>query len=185
MTLDGDVTAVPPDRDRTPPWAAFHCYGSHGLLMYLQGREDLVGALGADQMELARHAARDFAQITLGLLARRHEGDPEDEGDLMANPFAGVDAEDIATDIDGERAVIRAADVPVARAAVAAVDDVIADLVRDLGFTEAPPAIRTPAGPFTAPRMTRRMLSVNKAANLPLVFPDSWISEPKPAEGER
>ena len=158
-------------------WAAFQCSGVYTLLMNIHSwQEDLMGALDADQLELAKFSARAAVLDCLQVHALSADGLMEDEGDSLANPFAGIPPERIASAMAAVHGVVAAETVTDARLGVPHIEEQIADVVSMLGFTQAPPSIRTPAGLFPALRITRELLPVNKAAHLPMIFPESWIS---------
>jgi hypothetical protein len=179
LAVDRDLAAVTARVVADPRrWAAFECFGVHTLLMHIQGyHEDLTGALEADQLALAKYVARLTALLCLRTRALLADGMPEDSGDVFANLYAGVDPETVDRTLEAAGAVIRARTVAEAARAEAPLHRCIEDLVRDLGFQQTPPSIRTPAGLFPALKTTRQLLPVNKEANLPLVFPQSWVSQ--------
>jgi hypothetical protein len=180
MAVGAGGQAVTP-RVVTEPrrWAAFHTSGVYSLLMGIQAaQEDLVGVLERGHLEMARQTARKIALMCLELRSLLHDGLPDDDGDVFANPFAGVPDEEVASALEAAAGVVRAADVASARSGIEAVDELVAALVRDLGYAGVPPSIRTPAGLYPALRTTRQLLPVNKEAHLPLVFEASWLTAP-------
>lgn len=180
MAVGAGGPAVTP-RVVTEPrrWAAFHTSGVYSVLMGIQAaQEDLGGVLERGHLEMAKQTARKIALMCLEIRSLLQDGLPDDDGDPFANPFAGVSGEEISLALNAVAGVVRATDVELARSGVEAVDELVATLVRDLGYTNIPPSIRTPAGLYPALRTTRELLPVNKEAHLPLVFDASWLPTP-------
>ena len=158
-------------------WAAFYCGGIYSVLVRIQAsQEDLAGALQNGQLALAQQAARRIVLHCLRVRSLLADGLPEDDGDPFSDVFAGLDPDRVAAALAAAAGVVRSTTVEEATVAVRAVDAEVDDLVRDLGFTAPPQSIRTSAGLFPALRMTRDLLPLNKAAGLPLVFPEGWVS---------
>ncbi|MFI7538312.1 hypothetical protein [Streptosporangium sp. NPDC049376] len=167
-------TGLTPVRDPRR-WAAHECFGVFELLFEVHASyEDLLGTLDEGLLQVARFVARDTVVRALAVRSLLREGLPPDEHDVLADPYAGLDEEEIERGLSAARAVALAADVPAAREAAARVGDYVAELERDLGFTTPPASIRGPSGLFPALRLTRTLLPLNEASGLPTAFPAAW-----------
>lgn len=159
-------------------WAAFHCYGVMELLLDVHASyEDVVGALDADQLPVARYATRDLVLRTLTVRAVRADGFPPDVTDALADPFTGLPDEEVDEGLGLVRAMARAADVARARAQLPALQAYVRRLERDLGYLEPAPSVRRPEGLFPALRLARQILPVNRAAALPTAMPSAWLPD--------
>lgn len=163
-------------------WAAFHCFGVYGLLMDIHAfYEDLHGALQAGQLSVARYAARAVVVQTLAVRSLLSGGFPPDEDDPLADLFAGITEEDLTAALEVARAVVRAPDVATARVGAARLEEFLRRFERDLGYSDKAPSVRHPDGLFPALRLAREILTVNRAAGLPLALPAAWLPQQESA----
>lgn len=168
-------------------WAGFRCFGVYGLLLDVHAfYEDMVGALDADQLPLARNAVRSLVRHCLHIRALVAGGFPPDEHDALADPFDGLPDDVVADGLTVARAMARASDLDAARTAAADVGAYVRRLEIDLDFAEPATSIRQSGGLFPALRLTRRLLPLNRAAGLPVALPGEWLpaDEAAPTAGD-
>jgi hypothetical protein len=159
-------------------WAAFHCFGVMELLLDVHASyEDVVGAVGAGQLAVARYATRDLVLRSLAVRAVLNEGLPPDVTDALADPFTGQTPEEIAVSTGLIRAMARAADTAAAEAQLPALQEYVRRLEIDLGYAAKAPSVRRPEGLFPALRVARQILPVNRAAQLPIAMPADWLPD--------
>ncbi|MFF0577794.1 hypothetical protein [Streptosporangium saharense] len=174
MSDETRETVLTPVRDPRR-WAAHQCFGVFELLFEVHASyEDLLGTLDEGLLQVAKFVARDTVTRALAVRSLLREGFPPDEHDVLADPYAGLDAEEVERGLATARAVARATDIDAAREAAARVGEYVAELERDLGFTVPPASIRGPSGLFPALRLTRTLLPLNEASGLPTAFPAAW-----------
>jgi hypothetical protein len=157
-------------------WAAFHCFGVMDLLLEVHAAyEDVVGALDAGQLPVARYATRELVLRSLAVRALKADGLPVDTADALADPFTGVPAGTVAEGLGLARALARADDIGAARALLPSVEEYVRRLERELGYHDRAPSVRRPEGLFPALRMARQILRVNRDAGLPPALPAVWM----------
>jgi hypothetical protein len=163
------TTATTPVADARR-WMAFHSIGVYELLLQVHGHlEDYIGALGACEPRVAGHAVRSLVLHCLSVRALASGGSPFSEEDPFADPFAGLPAEIIAEGMTMLGGVVNGTATPVA------VTGYVRALERDLGFTEPAASVRRPDGLYSALRMARELIPLNRASGFPLALPSAWL----------
>jgi hypothetical protein len=166
-------------------WAAFHCFGIYEILLEIQASvEDLVGAMDAGQLAVAKYAGRTIVLQAAGIRSLLSGGFPPDKPDVLASPFAGMTQPQIAAALELAAALAKAADVTAARIVADRIFADVRDLETSLGFDQKPGSVRRPEGLFPALRLARELLPVNRGAQLPLALPGTWLpAEPASQNG--
>ncbi|MDG4807569.1 hypothetical protein O7634_12485 [Micromonospora sp. WMMD1120] len=172
------MTATPVRVLEPRRWAAFHCFGIMDLLLMVHAsHEDVIGAVDSGQLAVARFATREVVLRTSAVRSLWTEGFPADPTDALADPFAGLDPQEIQDGLDLVRRMVRATDTAEAATHLPAIDAYVRRLESDLGYPDRAPSVRRPEGTFPALRMVRQILPINRAAHLPSAMPAAWLPD--------
>ncbi|MFE0044373.1 hypothetical protein [Streptomyces albireticuli] len=154
---------------------AFRAHGAARLLLGCRARlEDVEGAVGAGQTEVAVLMAYDLVQLSLSVRGLRTEGElvyGRDEAGF--DPFAGVPAE------EAEAGLLLAAE---GREAVGARGEEWLERLRGhlrdtealLGYGEPLPDVRSGTGLMKGFKLARTWQPLLHRVGLPDLLPDAW-----------
>ncbi|MGW0332544.1 hypothetical protein ACWD0J_11850 [Streptomyces sp. NPDC003011] len=154
---------------------AFRAHGAARLLLGCRARlEDVEGAVGAGQTEVAALMAYELVQLSLSVRGLRTEGELSYGRDEVAfDPFAGVPA------AEAEAGLILAAQ---GREAVGERGEEWLDRLRDhlretealLGYGEPLPDVRSGSGLMKGFKLARTWQPLLGRVGLPGLLPDAW-----------
>ncbi|ARZ72345.1 hypothetical protein M1P56_15740 [Streptomyces sp. HU2014] len=164
--------APPPDLRRL---LAFRAHGAARLLLGCRARlEDIEGAVGAGQTEVAVLMAYDLVQLSLSVRGLRTEGElvyGRDEAGF--DPFAGVPAEEVAAGLalaaEGRDAVGGRGEEWLAR-----LRGHLRDTEALLGYAEPLPDVRSGSGLMKGFKLARTWQPLLLRVGLPDLLPDAW-----------
>jgi hypothetical protein len=157
---------------------AFRAHGAARLLLGCRARlEDIEGAIGAGQPEVAVLMAYELVQVSLSVRGLRTEGELAQDGDQVSfDPFAGVPEDEIgpalALAAEGRDAAV--ADGPAGARWLDRLRAHVHETEARLGYGEPLPDVRSGSGMMKGFRLARTWEPHLLRAGLPGLLPDAW-----------
>ena len=160
---------------------AFRAYGAMRFLDRVQGGfEDIEGAIGAGQYEVAAYQAKVVALACLSIRSLAQDGDAYLDTDSPSFDFftgVGEDAIDAALALANEALGL---DEGTATDWFQRFRAYIAETERLLDYDRPLPVLRSPEGAFGLVGLTRRWTPLLDQLGLPPLLPDVWIPKDAP-----